>query len=69
MVFGLRRKEQKPPTLFDIDGGILKEDWARTGNIDFYVVALESASPQTLVLRVEEKKIVENVQRGGFLFV
>ena len=59
MMFGLRKKEQKPPTVFDIDG-ILKEDWARTGNIDFYVAALENASPQTLILRVEEKKIIEN---------
>lgn len=58
MVFGLRKKEQKH-TLFEIDG-VLKEDWSRTGNIDFYIAALESASPQMLVLRVEEKKIVEN---------
>ena len=58
MGFVLRKKEQKP-TVFDIDG-ILKEDWTRTGNIDFYVAALENASPQMLVLRVEEKKIIEN---------
>src|SRR5258708_38734517 len=58
MVFGLRKTEQKP-TLFDVDG-ILKEDWTRTGNIDFYVAALENASPQMLVLRVEEKKLIEN---------
>jgi hypothetical protein len=60
MVFGLRRKERKPFVFDDIDG-ILKQDWTRTGNVDFYVAALDSASPQTLVLRVEEKKIFENV--------
>jgi hypothetical protein len=58
MFFGLRKKARKP-TLFEIDG-ILKEDWTRTGNIDFYVAALENESPQMLVLRVEEKKVVEN---------
>lgn len=59
MAFGFRKKEQKPAALGHIDG-VVKQDWARTGNIDFHAVALESASPQPLTLRVEEKKITEN---------
>ena len=58
MVFGFRRKQK--PFVFDNIEGTLKQDWARTGNIDFYVAALESESPQMLVLRIEEKKIIEN---------
>jgi hypothetical protein len=59
MVFGFRKKEQKP-FVFDSIDGTPKQDWTRTGNIDFYVAALENAGPQTLVLRVEEKKLFEN---------
>ena len=56
---GLRKKEQKPAAFGHVDG-VLKEDWTRTGNIDFHAPALESAAPQPLTLRVEEKKITEN---------
>ena len=59
IVFGIRKKEQKPAAFGHIDG-VLKQDWTRTGNIDFHAAALESASPQPLTLRVEEKKITEN---------
>src|SRR5579864_3387821 len=54
------RKKDEPDPLYGTVTGTLKEDWTRTGNIDFQAGALESASPQQLVLRVEEKKIMEN---------
>jgi hypothetical protein len=59
MAFGFRKTEQKPLAFGQIDG-VLKQDWTRTGNIDFHAAALESASPQPLTLRVEEKRITEN---------
>jgi hypothetical protein len=59
MIYGFRKKEPKSALFADIDG-VLKQDWTRTGNIDFHAAALESTSPQLLVLRVEEKKITEN---------
>jgi len=59
MMFGIRKKEQKPAAFGHVDG-IVKQDWTRTGNIDFHAAALESTSPQPLTLRVEEKKITEN---------
>jgi hypothetical protein len=37
----------------------LKQDWMRTGNIDFYASALESSSPQPLRLLVEEIRVTE----------
>jgi hypothetical protein len=59
MAFGFRKTEQKPVAFAQIDG-VLKQDWTRTGNIDFHAAALESASPQPLTLRVEEKRITQN---------
>jgi hypothetical protein len=59
MAFGFRKTEQKSMP-FDQIEGVLKQDWTRTGNIDFHAAALESASPQPLTLRVEEKRITEN---------
>jgi hypothetical protein len=59
-VFGLRKKEEKAALIETVDG-VLKQDWTRTGKIDFFIRAIESASPQMLVLRVEEKKITETV--------
>ncbi len=59
MAFGFRKKAPTPVSFDDIDG-VLKQDWARTGNIDFHARSLDSASPQQLILRVEESKIVEN---------
>jgi hypothetical protein len=56
MVFGVR--SQKPA--FNKIAGALKQDWIRTGNIDFHALALESASPQPLRLRVEEKRVIES---------
>jgi hypothetical protein len=40
--------------------GVLKQDWTRTGRIDFHVPEIDSQSPQCLVLRVEEQKVTEN---------
>jgi hypothetical protein len=59
MAFGIRKTEHKPQAFGQIDG-VLKQDWTRTGNIDFHAAALESASPQPLTLRVEEKRVTEN---------
>ena len=59
MMFGFRKKEHQPAAFGHVDG-VMKQDWTRTGNIDFHAAALESASPQPLTLRVEEKKITEN---------
>ena len=59
MMFGIRKKEPKPAAFGQVDG-IMKQDWTRTGNIDFHAAALESATPQPLTLRVEERKITEN---------
>jgi hypothetical protein len=58
-IYAIRKKDEPDP-LYGGVSGTLKEDWARTGNIDFHVVALESASPQHFILRVEERKIMEN---------
>ena len=58
VVLGLRKKEQKPLAVESIDG-VLKQDWTRTGNIDFHAASLESTAPQVLILRVEERKITE----------
>jgi hypothetical protein len=59
MAFGFRKTERKPTAFGDIDG-VLKQDWTRTGNIDFHAGALESSLPQPLTLRVEEKRVTEN---------
>jgi hypothetical protein len=59
MAFGFRKSERKPLAFAQIDG-VLKQDWTRTGNIDFHAAALESSSPQPLTLRVEEKRVTEN---------
>jgi hypothetical protein len=59
MIFGFRNKKPKPTVFGEIEG-VLKQDWTRTGNVDFHAAALESTSPQMLVLRVEEQKIMEN---------
>ena len=59
MLFGFRKPEHAP-LAFTHDNGILKQDWTRTGNIDFHAAALDSPSPQPLTLRVEEKRVMEN---------
>jgi hypothetical protein len=61
MTFGFRKKQQTAGSISDVDG-LLKQDWTRTGYVDFLVSELESASPQTLTLRVQEKKITENAK-------
>jgi len=61
MAFGFRRKEQNPGSPgFDNIDGVLKQDWTRTDNIDFYFAAVEDGSPQRMILRVEERKVTEN---------
>jgi hypothetical protein len=59
MMLGLRKSDQKSVPYGQIDGA-LKQDWTRTGNVDFHASALESSSPQRLTLRVEEKRIKES---------
>ena len=59
MVFGFRKTDQKAMAFGQIDGA-LKQDWMRTGNIDFQASAVESPSPQPLRLLVEEKRVVES---------
>lgn len=59
MAFGFRKTEQKSAAFGMIDG-VLKQDWTRTGNIDFHAAELDSASPQPLTLRVEERRVTEN---------
>ncbi len=60
MTFGFRKTDQKPVAFGRIDRA-LKQDWMRTGNIDFHTSALESSSPQPLRLLVEEKRVTEGV--------
>ena len=57
--FGNFGKKAQPAGFGEVDG-FMKQDWTRTGNIDFHAAALESAAPQPLTLRVEEKKVTEN---------
>jgi hypothetical protein len=59
IIVALRNRKHEPVTFNEI-AGVLKQDWTRTGNIDFHVPELNSALPQALTLRVEEKKITEN---------
>ena len=59
VTYNLRKKDEPDP-LYGGVTGTLKEDWARTGNVDFYVGTLEGTSPQHFILRVEERKIMEN---------
>jgi len=59
IIFALRKRNPNPVTFDDI-AGVLKQDWTRTGNIDFHVPEVESKLPQALTLRVEEKKVTEN---------
>ncbi len=59
MMLGFRKTEQKPVAFGQIEGAP-KQDWMRTGNIDFHASALESSSPQPLRLRVEEKRVMES---------
>jgi hypothetical protein len=59
MMFGYRKTDQKLMA-FDQIRGALKQDWMRTGNIDFHASDLESSFPQPLRLRVEEKRVMES---------
>src|ERR1700692_3348414 len=58
-VYAIRKKDETSPSLGEVSG-TLKQDWTRTGKIDFRATDLDSKSPQQLILRVEEKKIIEN---------
>ena len=59
VVFSFRKKEQSHGSMGMVDG-VLKQDWTRTGLIDFFVPQLESTLPQMMTLRVQEKKVTEN---------
>ena len=60
MMSGYRKTDQKPVAFGPINGA-LKQDWMRTGNIDFHVSAVESSTPQPIRLLVEEKRVMESV--------
>jgi hypothetical protein len=59
MMLGFHKADHKPVVFSQIEG-TLKQDWMRTGNIDFHASALEQLSPQPLRLRVEEKRVMES---------
>jgi hypothetical protein len=59
ILFGVRNTGQKSAESAQIAGAV-KQDWIRTGNIDFHASALENPSPQLLRLRVEEKRVIES---------
>jgi hypothetical protein len=59
MMLGYRKADQKPVAFGPIDG-VLKQDWMRTGNINFHVSAIERSSPQPIRLLVEEKRVMES---------
>ena len=59
MIFGYRKTDQKPVAFGQICG-TLKQDWMRTGNIDFHASAVEGSSTQPLRLLVEEKRVMES---------
>jgi len=58
MIFAFLKRSRKFTVFSDIDG-VVKQEWMRTGNIDFHIAELEMM-PQLLALRVEEKKVMEN---------
>jgi hypothetical protein len=59
MAWRFRKIGRTPNSMSSVDG-VVKQDWTGTGHIDFLGAQLNSASPQTMALRVEEKKITEN---------
>jgi hypothetical protein len=59
ITYAIRKKDETVPSFGEVSG-TLKQDWTRAGKIDFHVAALESTSPQQLILRVGEKRIIEN---------
>jgi hypothetical protein len=63
MIFGFRKADMKSQAFRQTDGsvdGALKEDWRRTGTIDFHLATDENSSLQPLRLWVEEKRIIES---------
>jgi hypothetical protein len=59
MIFGFRKADIKPQPFGQPDG-VAKEDWTRTGALDFHFATYESSSLQPLRLWVEEKRIIES---------
>ena len=59
MMLGNRKIDQKPVAFGQIYE-VLKQDWIKTGNIDFHASAIENCSAQPLRLRVEEKRVMES---------
>jgi hypothetical protein len=66
IIFGPRKADRRPVAYGSTDGilkidNILKEDWSRTGNIDFHAASTDDKSScQPLRLWVEEKRITES---------
>jgi hypothetical protein len=60
LMLGHREADQKPVAFRPI-GAALKQDWVRTGNIDFHASASKSSSPQPIRLLVEERRVMESV--------
>jgi hypothetical protein len=60
LMLGHREADQKPAAFRPI-GAALKQDWVRTGNIDFHASASKSSSPQPIRLLVEERRVMESV--------
>jgi hypothetical protein len=59
MISGFRKADKKPVAFGQIYVA-LKQDWTRTGNIDFHASTLANSSPQPLRLWVEENRIMES---------
>jgi hypothetical protein len=60
LMLGHREADEKPVAFRPI-GAALKQDWVRTGNIDFHASASKSSSPQPIRLLVEERRVMESV--------
>ena len=58
LLFDFRKTHQKPVAFGRIDRP-LKQDWVRTGKIDFHASGLESSTPQPLRLLIEEIRVTE----------
>jgi hypothetical protein len=59
MILGLRKADTRLVTSGQINGA-LKEDWRRTGDIDFHASIDENSSSKPLRLWVQERRIIES---------
>jgi len=64
VIFGFRKADTRPADTRSVASGpvdgTLKEDWRRTGNIDFRASTYDNSSFHPLRLWVEEKRITES---------